>query len=102
MKKIKLILPVIAFAIALVASAFTVQKHNAQKLNSLYWYEVTYDQDHPSGVIASSADFYVQDEKTNVTSPCTSGSTLDCLRGFSSQLTSFPTGSSGSDQIKKP
>ena len=102
MKRIKMILPIIAFGLALFASAFTTQRKNVQKFNSLYWYEVTYDQDHPNGVILSSADFYVQDEKANVTSPCSSGSTLDCLRGFSTAISTFPTASVGSDQIKKP
>jgi hypothetical protein len=102
MKRIKLVLPVLAFAVAILASAFTMQKKNAQKLNPLYWYEVTYDQDHPNGVIMSSGDLLTQDEKANVTSPCPSGASLDCLRGFSSQITSFPSSSSGIDQIKKP
>jgi len=102
MKRIKMVLPIVAFALALLASAFTTQKKNAQKFNPLYWYEVTYDQDHPNGVIMSSSDFLVQDEKANVTSPCASGSTLDCLRGFSTSISTFPTSSVGSDQIKKP
>jgi len=102
MKKIKLILPVIAFALAILASAFTAPKKAPQKLSSLYWYRVTYDIDHPDGAILSSGDFYVQDQKTSVTSPCSAGSVKDCLRGFLTQLSSFPEDAVGSDQIMKP
>lgn len=102
MKRIKLILPVLAFAIAIFASAFTVPKKAPQKLTSLYWYRVTYDVDHPDGAILGSSAFYVQSEKASVTSPCSSGSTVDCLRGFSSQISTFPEEASGSDQIMKP
>ncbi|SRR6266542_615494 len=102
MKRIKLILPVLAFAIAIFASAFSAPKKVFQKLTSLYWYEVTYDAQHTSGAILSSGDFYIQDDKVNVSSPCLSGSTKDCLRGFSSQLTTFPESGTGADQIMKP
>lgn len=102
MKRIKVILPLIAFAIALFASAFTV-KHSAHKTAaSLYWYTVTYDAQHPSGYIPSSSSFYTQDDKANVSSPCSAGITKDCLRGFASQLSTFPSSSMGDDQIKKP
>lgn len=102
MKRINLLFPILAFAIAIFASAFTAPRNAPKKLSFLYWYEVTYDLDHPDGAILSSSDFLVQDDKSNVTSPCPSGSTKDCLRGFSSQITTFPEESIGADQIMKP
>ena len=102
MKKVKITLPIVAFAIALFATAFTTAKKAPQKFASLYWYQTTYDAQHPNGTILSSSSFYVQDEKTNVSSPCLSGTNKDCLRGFTSQLTAFPENGSGADQIKKP
>jgi len=102
MKKIKFVLPVLAFALAIFVSAFTAQRKVPQKQVSLYWYKVTYDVDHPDGAILNSSDFYVQADQSNVNSPCDAGSNEDCLRGFPSQLTSFPEESSGSGQITKP
>lgn len=102
MKRMKMILPIMAFAIAIFASAFTAPKKSSHKFSSLYWYRITYNVDHPDGAVLNSNDFFVQDDKANVSSPCSPGSVKDCLRGFSSQISTFPEEASGSDQIKKP
>jgi hypothetical protein len=101
MKKIKLALPILLILTAITVSAFSIKKPAAPKV-SYYWYKVTYNSSYPSGAILSSADFYVQDQKANVSSPCDPGAVSDCLRGFSSQLSSFPSTSSGADRIQKP
>jgi uncharacterized protein YxeA len=99
----KSIIPMLAIIIAISASAFTtVKNNNHKKAAALYWYEVTYDAGHPGGTIAASSDFYVQSEKSQVNSPCDAGTVKDCLRGFASQLTSYPNNAPGTDQIKKP
>ena len=100
MKNFK-IFSIIAVAILIVGSAFTINKEQpTEKLNSLYWYVVTYVDGQP--VIMSSNDFHTQDVKENVISPCDEGDNLDCLRGFTTPLTSFPNSSGGVDRIQKP
>lgn len=93
-----------AILFAVIASAFTVKQPaiNHARAASLYWYKVTYDASHMGGYIPNSSAFYVQDEKQNVNSPCPSGSVKDCLRGFTTALSSFPSSATGTDQIKKP
>lgn len=100
----KYILSTLVIAISLIAFAFsTVTKTTKEThANPLYWYKVTYDASHPAGYIPNSTAFYVQSEKSQVNSPCSAGVDKDCLRGFVSTLTSFPTMASGTDQIKRP
>ncbi|MFA6083426.1 hypothetical protein [Mucilaginibacter sp.] len=99
----KQILGVLAIVIAVTASAFTTSHNVAHKKKAaLYWYKVTYDAMHTGGYIPNEDAFYVQSEKSQVNSPCASGTVKDCLRGFSSELTSFPESSGGTDDIKKP
>ena len=96
----------VAVVLAIAASAFTLTKTtvktNHKHSPDLYWYEVTYDSMHPSGYIPSSSSFYVEAPKDQVSSPCPAGTVKDCLRGFTSALTSYPNSSPGTDQIQKP
>ncbi|MFA6245317.1 MAG: hypothetical protein WC615_00160 [Mucilaginibacter sp.] len=98
----KQILGLIAIIIAVSASAFTTVKTPFHKTAALYWYQVTYDTAHPTGAVLSSSDLYTQDEKANVASPCDPGTSKDCLRGFSSQISTFPSTAMGADNIKRP
>jgi uncharacterized protein YxeA len=98
----KQLLGIFAIIIAIGASAFTTNHNtNHKKTAALYWYDVTYDTMHPGGYIQNADDFYVQSEKSQVASPCPTGTAKDCLRGFSSALTSYPDNSAGTDQIKR-
>ncbi|MDQ3683719.1 MAG: hypothetical protein M3352_11720 [Bacteroidota bacterium] len=98
----KIIFPIIAVAVIIGFSAFSIGKPSKSPNMSLHWYEVTYNEQYPDGVILELEDFYVQAEKGQVTSPCDAGTNLDCLRGFSSPISSVPNTSLGSDQIEKP
>lgn len=98
----KQIFSLIAIVIAISASAFTTVKKSVHKVAPLYWYEVTYDASHPTGAVLSSGDLYTQDEKSNVSSPCASGTVKDCLRGFSNQISTYPSTAMGTDNIKRP
>ncbi|QQL49890.1 hypothetical protein [Mucilaginibacter ginkgonis] len=91
----------LAIIIALSASAFTTVKSSAHRTAVLHWYTVDYSS-NPSGVINSSSDEYTVSEKSQVVSPCDEGTQKDCLRGFTNELTSFPTTAMGADQIKRP
>lgn len=60
-----------------------------------YWYAVTYNVDHPDGAVLNSGDIRfsgVAQTQTyaNANDGC-SGTAKDCLRGFSSTLSSFPS-----------
>lgn len=103
MKNFKFSFPVLALAVALILSAFTLPGKVAKPTSQLYWYRVTYDGSHPLGAVLSSSDFIIQDDKANVSNPCTPGSNADCLRGFSSQIApaNFPEEDAGADQIMK-
>ena len=100
----KYVLGIIAVLIIVVVSSFVFATNKTNNKNdaSLYWYEVTYDASHLNGYIPSSSDFYIQSQKSQVVSPCDAGVDKDCLRGFTSAITSFPSSLPGTDQIKRP
>lgn len=102
MKKWQFSLPAFALLLALIASAFTGKPDatTAQE-DVLYWYTVTYDQQHPNGIIESSDDLVAQDEKSNVTGLCPSGSAIDCLRGFAQPLSTFPSEAAAQDEVMR-
>lgn len=104
MKKPTIALPLLALVLALAASAFTARPSsaNAAPENVLYWYTVTYDQQHPNGIIESSDDLVAQDEKSNVTGLCPGGSAIDCLRGFTQPLSTFPSEAAAQDEVMRP
>ncbi len=93
----KKLLGIIAVVLAIATSAFTVIEKNTDNgtsLDNFYWYTVTYDVNHPGGAVISAGDAsfsgIVQTESyANANDGC-SGTSKDCLRGFSSVLTSFP------------
>jgi hypothetical protein len=92
---------VAAVALAVAASAFTtVKPGTTANTASLFWYQVDYSN-NPNGVINSSDALYDHAEKTDVDSPCDQGTVRDCLRGFTSEISSFPTTNMGTDQIKR-
>lgn len=72
------------------------------KAAPLYWYTVTYDLANPLGYISSSAAFVTQAEKGTFNPGCLPGNNLDCVRGFTTAITSYPEPGVGADQIKKP
>lgn len=88
------------FAVLLMAglSAFTVNSKKAPVkagLTDYYWYAVTYNEDHPNGAVMSSGDIRfsgVQQSQgyANANDGC-SGAAKDCLRGFTSTISSFPS-----------
>lgn len=80
----------------------TKSETKAEAGTSLYWYIVTYNGSYESGAILNSEALYDEGEASEITSPCPSGTVKDCLRGFTTPLTSFPETSSGDGQIKKP
>ncbi|HEY8661297.1 MAG TPA: hypothetical protein VIL78_19845 [Hanamia sp.] len=100
----KYILGIIAVLMIVAVSSFVFANNNTTNIKntSLYWYEVTYDATHLNGYIPSADDFYVQSEKNQVSSPCDAGVDKDCLRGFTSAITTFPSMATGTDQIKRP
>jgi hypothetical protein len=102
MKKFMLLLPIAAIVLLLVGSAFAGKPEASTTNTQLYWYEVTYDSQNPNGIIQSQSDFVGQDTRANVSSYCDPGNTIDCLRGFSAPLMSFPANAQGIDQVKKP
>jgi hypothetical protein len=98
----KYILSTLVIAMVLVAFAFSPTTTNHKDEDSLFWYKVTYDNEHLGGYIPSEDDFYVQSEKNQVNSPCDEGVDKDCLRGFATEITSFPVMAAGTEQIKRP
>ncbi|WP_131539775.1 hypothetical protein [Pedobacter nototheniae] len=87
-------------------SAYTTKMGNKEpeKKAALYWYQVSYDDptNFPDGYIKTGTAVYSHAEKASVTSPCAAGSAKDCLRGFTSELSSLPNDDEGTDQIKRP
>lgn len=89
----------LAVVMAIGFSAFTAPKSTKStdvKTMELYWYEVQ------SGVIPQDALLFDHAEKTAVSSPCTAGTTRDCLRGFEQEQNTAdgPISAAGNDQIK--
>lgn len=88
------------FVVLLMAglTAFTINVRTEPAkagLTNYYWYAVTYNADHPNGAILNSGDIRfsgVQESQTfaNANDGC-SGTAKDCLRGFTSTLSSFPS-----------
>jgi hypothetical protein len=69
---------------------------------TLYWYEVSYDDPgHPDGYIKENTDVFDVGEKSNISNPCASGNAKDCLRGFATELTTFPVYSGGDGEIRR-
>lgn len=102
MKRCIITLSTVVILAAFVASSFTLPRKAQPSSMHLYWYEVTYNDQHPAGAVLSSGDFWVQGTKAGVIAPCPSGFSRDCLRGFTYQLTIFPNTTRGDDQITKP
>lgn len=102
MKRRNITLSTAIFGVAFLACAFALPRKTQPSNMHLYWYEVTYNDQHPAGAVLSSSDFWVQDTKANVIAPCPSGFSRDCLRGYTYQLTIFPNTTRGDDQITKP
>ncbi len=91
---------ILAFGLIFGASAF---KNVQPKKTVLYWYKVSYDDpiNHPNGYIKAETDFYSEQEKSLVISPCDVGNDAECLRGFETELTTFPNATSGDDAIMR-
>lgn len=102
MKRRNITLSTAIFGVAILACAFTLPRKAERPSSLLYWYEVSYNDQHPAGAVLSSGDFWVQGTKAGVIAPCPSGFSRDCLRGFTYQLTLFPNTTRGDDQITKP
>lgn len=92
---------VIAFGLVFSMSAF---KSNETKKTTLYWYKVSHDDptNYPDGYIKNDSDFYVEEEKPLVVSPCATGNEIECLRGFSSELSNFPNDDAATESIMRP
>jgi hypothetical protein len=94
----KYILSVIAIIMVVAGSAF-VNKMNSTD-TQYYWYKV-----NSSGQIVEGSEAYDGDQvdmqfaEDNL--PCTPGNASDCVRGFNSQLTQFPTSAPGIVSLKK-
>lgn len=103
LKKISLGLAalVIAFGLVFTASAF---KNKEAKQTTLYWYKVSHDDptNYPDGYIKNDSDFYVEEEKPLVVSPCATGNEIECLRGFPSELSTFPNDDAATESIMRP
>lgn len=89
--------------LAFGTSAFKNSNNNYNNIKAdteYYWYEV-----NSSGQIVSGSEAYdgvkvdMQFAEDNL--PCVPGTVSDCVRGFSSQLTQFPTSAPGIVSIKK-
>lgn len=93
-----------AIGIAIGLSAFN-SNSSSKETSELFWYEV-----NSAGVIAdANALMFSGQEQTKsyaeIHSPCSPGSTIDCLRGFTNKIPngSFPNyPDPGEDQVKKP
>jgi hypothetical protein len=87
---------VVLLMAGLTAFSVNLKKEPAStNLDTFYWYAVTYNASHPDGAVLSSADSRfsgVEQTQTYADSNdgC-SGTAKDCLRGFSSPLSSFPS-----------
>lgn len=89
---------------ALGFSAFTSKGHLVNKhknLSTYYWYSV-----NSSGQIVAGSQAYsgakVDAAYAEDNLPCTPGNDADCVRGFNTQITSFPTSAHGdADPLKK-
>ncbi|HEY5463212.1 MAG TPA: hypothetical protein VIJ95_08145 [Hanamia sp.] len=89
--------------LAFGTSAFKGNKkhHNNIKADTeYYWYDV-----NSSGQIVAGSEAYDGNKEdmvyANDNLPCTPGTVADCVRGFNSQLTQFPTSSPGVVSIKR-
>lgn len=94
----KMLIGLVAIILAAGLSAFAIHSNKVQhqsELASLYWYEVTYDEDFPEGVIMNSGDVRFggvgQTESYADANDGCSGTTKHCLRGFAAPLSSFPS-----------
>ncbi len=96
----------IIMAAGLTAFAITSNKVQGQpELTNLYWYEVTYDEDFPDGVIMSStAERFGGVSQTQSYADANDGcigTVKHCLRGFASPLPSFPSTATPADATTK-
>ena len=81
--------------VAAVATSSLMNKAGAKTRSGMYyWYSV-----NASGQIVSGSQEFggvqksVSYAETNL--PCPAGTDADCIRGFNSQITSFPTSATG-------
>jgi hypothetical protein len=102
-------LGLLAIVSGLCLSAFTAEqaKKSAGKTDVYYWYLVTYDALHPAGHIPNSGAVRFggnQEDKSyaDANDGCQIEGLRDCLRGFLSQLTSFPQADPGDEHTTKP
>ena len=93
----------LAFGLVFSMSAFkSSDEGNNPKSTTLYWYQVTYDvPGYPDGYIVDSDALIAHEVKENVELPCDPGDAKDCVRGFTSQITSFPSQALGVDKIMR-
>ncbi|MCW3118107.1 MAG: hypothetical protein JWM28_2189 [Chitinophagaceae bacterium] len=85
----------LAVVIALGASAFTAPRHAVKHQTAVYyWYKVNAANQIPSGSEAYSGDQVTPDDAETML-PCVSGTHLDCVRGFTNQITTFPSSAPG-------
>jgi hypothetical protein len=101
----KYLLGIFAIVIAVSLSAFTSSaKHSASSktLDGFYWYMV----DDASGLAKVSSPAFGGAQATqtfaDTHSPCDAGSTRDCIRGYSSQLTADESSEGQAIPVEKP
>ncbi len=94
---------VLGFGLVISMSAFKgTDQGDKPKSTTLYWYQVTYDvPGYPDGYIVDGDALIAHEEKENVELPCDAGDAKDCVRGFTSQITSFPSEALGVDKIMR-
>jgi hypothetical protein len=101
----KNLLGIIAIVVALSLSAFTSQaKHSttSKNLDGFYWYLV----DDASGLAKVNSPAFGGAQTTqsfaDTHSPCDAGSTRDCIRGYSSQLSADESSEGQAIPVEKP
>ncbi len=104
----KFLFGLLALILAAGITAFAISSKDPAKgsaFTNLYWYEVTYDEDFPDGVIESSSDIMfsgvAQPKPYADANDGCSGTVKHCLRGFSSPLVSFPSINAPADATTK-